>query len=1300
MKNYHDLARTALALLLALLTTAVAWADDTMTYASGSTWTDNRPINAMYKYSLSQQIYTPAQLGDVPFGIKTIGFYNSVSNAVTRNVEIYMVETEKSSFEAGTDWVTVTEADLVFSGEVTFASSGWNTITLTKTFTYTATKNVALVVNDKTGVQVASNYPKCRVNTGLANPQSKYALNNDAAYDATDLTEVSGYDRYKSVNQLRIGTDSPAKPNYPAISKSSSTTATATWTGEADSWNLQYKLKSASAWTTVSGLTELSYTLTGLEPGQDYQVRLQKIIDGKLSFWSSTREFNASTLNKPTMLACKAFTSTSVTLGWTENGTATAWQICLDGDAANLINIDINPYTLTGLTAGVKHTAKVRAVSGENVSPWSTEMAVEATDKTIIGSGAAYEGETIPIHYGNKYSLTEEIYTKAELGSEAKMINSIGFYATQVTTSASRNVDIYMMQVSATSFSANGWLSVTAADRVFSGTVNFSPGGWINIPLSESFEYDGVNNVAVIVDDNTGSLKSLNFSIFNSNSNVALHKAGDNNINPIGLTTSTSGNRYNYKNVICFGMEDPVCRQPKSLTTKLIGPTIAVLDWYEMGDATEWQLCVNGDEEHLIDVASKPYTLTGLTAETAYSVKVRAVKGGEHGKWSTACNFTTLETNPMPFDVVVYPQHTDATVTWTGFSESYNVRYKTADATDWQPSIAVTGATATITGLTAATDYVCQVQGITGEATSDWSADAEFTTVDASTKVFITAGNWNEAANWEPSGVPTATDDVIIAAPAVIPVGYLATARNITIEGDEYGGGGSTARMVQQSPTPLRGGVKRAPAASTPSITIKDGGQLRHATNDLLVTVEKDITGYGESTTGGYLLLGLPLNDFLWAASVEGMTSGDYDLYHFINATVQGWENYKTTNFSFYPNNESAYLYANSANKTLAFTGRTDANNESGFTSGVYVDADKAVTPFTNGWRIFANNSVCNAYVQYEDGDDNTLAANFYKMNTAGNGLSLYKNYVIVNPGEAIFVEVSASGHLRCSYEPLLDAPTAEAGTYWLPLLPQHGQTVDHVLLIDAANNSSAITALSGQTVNVVLANRTLYKDGNWNTLCLPFSIDDMDIADTPLAGAKLMSLANVNSNTGFNSSTGTLTLDFVDAGEIEAGVAYIVKWETTGAPIENPVFEGVTITADTPADHKTTSQDEKVSFVGTYDQKTYTDEDKTVLFLGGGSTLYYPDGSDPTTIGAFRAYFQLNGITAGDKNSLVRAFNLNFGDDTTGIENVQSSMFNVQSNDAWYDLSGRKINSQLSTVTSQLKKGLYIHNGRKVAIK
>ena len=55
---------------------------------------------------------------------------------------------------------------------------------------------------------------------------------------------------------------------------------------------------------------------------------------------------------------------------------------------------------------------------------------------------------------------------------------------------------------------------------------------------------------------------------------------------------------------------------------------------------------------------------------------------------------------------------------------------------------------------------------------------------------------------------------------------------------------------------------------------------------------------------------------------------------------------------------------------------------------------------------------------------------------------------------------------------------------------------------------------------------------------------------------------------------------------------------------------------------------------------------------------------------------------------------------DPTGIaeiQNVQCSMFNVQSNKGVYDLSGRKVNSQFSTFNFQLKKGVYIQDGKKV---
>ena len=117
---------------------------------------------------------------------------------------------------------------------------------------------------------------------------------------------------------------------------------------------------------------------------------------------------------------------------------------------------------------------------------------------------------------------------------------------------------------------------------------------------------------------------------------------------------------------------------------------------------------------------------------------------------------------------------------------------------------------------------------------------------------------------------------------------------------------------------------------------------------------------------------------------------------------------------------------------------------------------------------------------------------------------------------------------------------TALAGKTLLPL-----ETLN---LSDNGNNAEAIgeaaaahmTKSTGESYyNVTLNGRTLYKDGDWNTLCLPFDLSAEQIAASPLAGATIMELDGTHSDL----TDGTLTLNFNDATEMVAGRPYIVKW-------------------------------------------------------------------------------------------------------------------------------------------------------------
>ena len=249
------------------------------------------------------------------------------------------------------------------------------------------------------------------------------------------------------------------------------------------------------------------------------------------------------------------------------------------------------------------------------------------------------------------------------------------------------------------------------------------------------------------------------------------------------------------------------------------------------------------------------------------------------------------------------------------------------------------------------------------------------------------------------------------------------------------------------------------------------------------------------------------------------------------------------------------------------------------------------------------------------------------------------------------------------------------------------------VTLADGSDNTETITGADGYVADVTLSGRTLYKDGAWNTICLPF---DVTIAGSPLAGATARPL------TSASISGTTLTLTFGDAvTTLEAGTPYIIKWTADANYVDDdehnivsPVFSGVTIDADADGNYDNgISGDNRVRFLGTYKSTAFDAEDKSILLMGGANTLYYPTAG--AGIGAQRAYFKIGSDGALLARRLT-AFNIDFGDDeTTGIIAIEHGTLNIEhSADAWFTLDGRRLQGQPTA------KGLYIVNGKKVIVK
>ena len=260
------------------------------------------------------------------------------------------------------------------------------------------------------------------------------------------------------------------------------------------------------------------------------------------------------------------------------------------------------------------------------------------------------------------------------------------------------------------------------------------------------------------------------------------------------------------------------------------------------------------------------------------------------------------------------------------------------------------------------------------------------------------------------------------------------------------------------------------------------------------------------------------------------------------------------------------------------------------------------------------------------------------------------------------------------------------------------------VTLADDADNSATLASLvnNGKPYTVKLDGRKLLRDGNWNTLCLPFSLKSIE--GTPLERSTVKRLntteatgtgANKKYNTRFDEENNTLNLYFKDATTIDAGVPYIVKWEYADAIIENPVFNGVFISATEPV--SVTSKDNKVTFEGQFspfsivasgatgDNEGNLDE---IIMLGSNSQLGY--SQNPRTLKCFRAHFKV----PANSGATARRFVMNTGEGTqTGICHTDPSDLTDHA-DAWYSLDGRKLNGQPT------KKGVYIQNGKKIVMK
>jgi bacillolysin len=196
------------------------------------------------------------------------------------------------------------------------------------------------------------------------------------------------------------GTTSCGTPTSVTAGSLTTSGATISWAAVsgASSYTLQYKLSTATTWTTISSITTTSRALTGLTSAATYNYQVAAVCGTTTSSYSTAQSFTTTSTTTscgiPTSVTATAITNTGATISWAavsgissyrfqyKLGTSTTWT--------TISNITSTSYTLTGLTAGTTYNYKVRSVCGSTLSNYSASKSFTTTNATS-GCADIYE---------------------------------------------------------------------------------------------------------------------------------------------------------------------------------------------------------------------------------------------------------------------------------------------------------------------------------------------------------------------------------------------------------------------------------------------------------------------------------------------------------------------------------------------------------------------------------------------------------------------------------------------------------------------------------------------------------------------------------------------------------------------------------------------------------------------------------------------------------------------------------------------------------------------------------------------
>ena len=528
---------------------------------------DALPVKLYYNYSFSEQIYKAEELGNIS-EISAIGFKVSTASNKDAIGDVYLLNTDKTSFDNTDDTVSIDDATLVYSGTMKTTRTGWMYLKLDQSFTRETTDNLMVIVINKTG-SFTYNYAKF---------DTYYEASKCVLYRYTDSGEVkpgdtlgNAYtDSYKNIMRLYSSTAiSTYQLTYDRNDNTGETFAESVsalgahvsdeqhferegyylvgWNTDPEGNGIHYNpgdpidltgdLTLYAEWVASKTITYIANDGSENSSTQDFNPSKEVKLAGEVFTrdgyffvgWNTDPEGNGThynaeasiSLTEDMTLYAEWVATKSITYKANDGTTASSEQ---EFDPSKEVKLASDIFTRDGFTLIGWNTAS----NGSGTVYACNEFLTLDSDLTLyamwknesrtIIAGDFESSAYLPVNGRYNYGFTEQIYTPKEIGG-CPEIEAIAFHL-ESEMSSPRKGKQYLLDTTLTEMSPSDEEGILDnADLVFDGTFPFADTGWSVIPFDHSYQHDPAKNLLVILIDETGSNNAnAVFSIYSAGS--------------------------------------------------------------------------------------------------------------------------------------------------------------------------------------------------------------------------------------------------------------------------------------------------------------------------------------------------------------------------------------------------------------------------------------------------------------------------------------------------------------------------------------------------------------------------------------------------------------------------------------------------------------------------------------------------------------------------------------------------------------------------------------------------------------